>query len=107
MAETKKTKTELDERIQQVVQEIRECKADADEIEACITKLKDELRVLLVERGENWIDDEGYARLLSEGERTSYNTAALDDLIITDPLRYGWLKDYRVKTPVVSRVQVK
>ena len=107
MAETQKTKTEIDERIEQIVQEIRECKADADEIEACVTNLKDELRKLLVERGENWSDADGYARIVSEGERTAYNTAALDDLIIQDPLRYGWLKDYRVKTPIVSRIQVK
>jgi hypothetical protein len=61
----------------------------------------------LEERGDNWSDEEGYARIISEGERIYYDTNALDKLIIEEPLRYGWLKDYRVTSTVQSRVQVK
>ncbi len=49
----------------------------------------------------------GYARLTSEGVRTIYDTKALDELIIKDPLHYGWLKDYRNESTVRSTVQVK
>ena len=45
--------------------------------------------------------------LISEGIRTSYETKALDELIIKDPLHYGWLKDYRKESAVRGGVQVK
>jgi hypothetical protein len=56
---------------------------------------KEALRDLLTEKGENWSDTEGYARLLADSVRRTYDIKALDELIITDPLRNGWLKDYR------------
>jgi hypothetical protein len=68
---------------------------------------KEELADLLTEKGSNWSDDDGYARIVSDGVRRSYDTKALDELIINDPLRHGWLKDYRKETPVRGGVQVK
>lgn len=100
-------KAELQENIEHIVTEIRDCKADIENLEACVRDLKEKLRDQLEQYGENWSDDSGYARLVSEGERISYNTDALDNLLIEDPLRYGWLKDYRVKSPIASRIQVK
>lgn len=97
----------LDMRIEDIVEEIRAYREQVEQLEICITELKAELGHLLEQRGENWSDDKGYARLVSEGERISYNTSALDQLLISDPLRYGWLKDYRVKSPVRGAVQVK
>lgn len=58
-------------------------------------------------RGANWSDDEGYARLMSEGHRFSYDIETLDKLLISDPLRYGCLKDFRRETTIHERVQVK
>ncbi len=72
-----------------------------------IQQAKDELRELLEQRGESWSDTEGYARLTSEGVRRSYDSKALDELIITEPLRYGWLKDYRRESQVRGGVQIK
>jgi len=97
----------IDEQIEEVVMCIRSHRDKADRLEARISELKAELRELLEERGENWSDDEGYARLVSEGERTSYDASALDKLIVQDPLHYGWLKDYRVTSTIQSRIQVK
>ncbi len=100
-------KVEIKENIERIVSEIRECKADIENLEACVRDLKEKLRDQLEQYGENWSDDSGYARIISEGERISYNTDALDNLLIEEPLRYGWLKDYRVKSMVKSSIQVK
>lgn len=69
------------------------------------TKLR--LRGLLEERGENWSDEHGYARLTNEGMQRSYDAEALDRLILSDPLRYGWLTDYRRERIIVEHVQIK
>lgn len=101
------SREQLDENIEEIVDRIRTYKADVERLESGINALKAELRRLLEDRGENWSDEDGYARIISEGERTNYDTSALDRLIIEDPLRYGWLKDYRITSTVQSRVQVK
>lgn len=72
-----------------------------------IDAAKAELCALLEQRGESWSDDEGYARLVADGVRTSYDRIALDRLILDDPLRYGWLKDYRTEQTVRGGVQVR
>ena len=97
----------LDESIKEIVDCIREYRSELERLESRIDDLKDELRQQLEERGENWSDDVGYARIISEGERIYYDKDALDKMIIEDPLRYGWLKDYRLTSPVQGRVQVK
>lgn len=107
MAETQHVNTNMDERIQEMVDEIRNYRHKMEALEVCVNDLKDELRALLESRGANWSDSEGYARLIAEGERTFYDAVALDEMIIADPLRYGWLKDYRNKSTVSGRVQVK
>jgi hypothetical protein len=99
--------TNIDDRIEHVVDRIRTYRDEAEELDTRIQGLKAELRDLLERRGENWSDESGYARLVSEGERVSYNASDLDELIIQDPLHYGWLKDYRTTSTVQSRVQVK
>jgi len=96
-----------DDRIAELVFQIRSAQGNMDTLQMQIEQAKDELRVLLQERGENWSDDLGYARLTSEGLRTLYDTKSLDELIIKDPLHYGWLTDYRSESTVRSAVQVK
>jgi hypothetical protein len=97
----------LDERIAELVLEIRTSQSHMESLQELIDEAKDELRGLLQERGSNWSDALGYARLTSEGVRTLYDTRSLDDLIIKDPLHYGWLKDHRSESVVRSSVQVK
>lgn len=97
----------LDERIAELVDIVRINQQRIARLEDRIAAVKEELRALLEQRGENWSDAEGYARLVSEGVRYYYDKQALDHLIITDPLRYGWLKDYRRETIVQGGVQVK
>jgi hypothetical protein len=99
--------TALDEQIAELVDKVRINQQRIARLESRITSVKDDLRALLEQRGENWSDDAGYARLVSEGVRYYYDKQALDNLIITDPLRYGWLKDYRKESLVQSGVQVK
>lgn len=99
--------TQLDDEIAERVASIRALQQQAGEMAIEIDALKLELHDLLTNRGSNWSDDKGYARSVSEGLRTSYETKMLDDLIIKDPLHYGWLKDYRKETLVRGGVQVK
>lgn len=98
---------ELDSRIAELVEVIRESQNEVVTLQARIEDAKEALRDLLEVRGTNWSDDIGYARLVSEGIRTTYDTKALDNLIVNDPLRYGWLKDYRRESAIMGGVQVK
>lgn len=96
-----------DDRIADLVLRVRRAQGNIDSLNSEIEQAKVELRILLEERGDNWSDDLGYARLTSEGVRTTYDTKGLDELIIKDPLHYGWLKDYRNESSVRSTVTVK
>jgi hypothetical protein len=97
----------LDEEIAGIVSRIRDYQQTAEDLAEKIYTLKDRLEMLLKQRGSNWSDDDGYARLASPGVRINYNTTALDSLILNDPLRYGWLKDYRKESTVAGRILVK
>ena len=97
----------IDDRILQLVNGIREKQELLAALESEISVAKAELFELLEERGENWTDGEGYAVLVCEGLRIIYDKQALDRLIIEDPLRYGWLKDYRRASTVRGSVKVK
>ncbi|MBK8020016.1 MAG: hypothetical protein IPK19_01010 [Chloroflexi bacterium] len=97
----------IDAAIEGIVEQIRSYRSEIERLDACIDDLKTELRDLLEARGESWTDAEGYARVVSDGARTHYKADSLDELIITDPLRYGWLRDYRITSTVQGRVQVK
>lgn len=101
------TGDELDQRIAELVDVVRANQRRVDVLEMRIAAAKEELVELLESRGSNWSDDEGFARLKDAGVRKYYDSQALDKLIITDPLRYGWLKDYRKETTVRGGVQVK
>ena len=97
----------LDDRIAELVDLVRGHRERIAALEAKNDVAKDELRQLLELRGENWSDGEGYARLTAESSRTSYEFKALDDLILRDPLHYGWLKDYRKQSVVRGGIQIK
>jgi hypothetical protein len=96
-----------DKRISQLVRCIRDDNEIVSQAHERIREAKLELQVLLRARGENWSDEAGYARIVSAGHRISYLASELDELIISDPLRYGWLKDYRTESPVPEHIQVK
>ncbi|MCI0709929.1 MAG: hypothetical protein L0154_07175 [Chloroflexi bacterium] len=98
---------QVDDTIHDIVERIRNYRTQMEELDNRVNDLKDELRQLLESRGENWADNQGYARIVSEGERAYYDAEALDKLIINDPLHYGWLKDYRHTASIQSRIQVK
>lgn len=99
--------TVIDSRIAELVDAVRAHRERIAALEARNDAAKDELRQLLEIRGDNWSDDEGYARLVPESTRTSYESKALDDLIIRDPLHYGWLKDFRKQSMVRGSIQIK
>jgi multidrug resistance efflux pump len=98
---------QLDAEISALVAQVREANEQIDDLQAEIEVAKANLRELLEQRGSNWSDDDGYARLTSEGVRISYDTKALDELIIKQPLQYGWLKDFRRESHVQGTIQVK
>jgi len=97
----------IDDRIIELVDRVRLHRQKIAALEAKNDAAKEELRQLLELRGENWSDDEGYARLVPDSTRVSYETRALDELIIREPLHYGWLKDYRKESLIRSSIQVK
>ncbi len=97
----------IEDRITQLVETVRAQRERIATLEARNDAAKQELRQLLEMRGESWADDEGYARLVPESKRISYETRALDDLIIREPLHYGWLKDFRKESTIRSSIQVK
>ena len=97
----------VDDRIAELVETVRAHRERIATLEAKNDAAKAELRHLLEMRGENWSDDEGYARLVPDSTRTSYETKSLDDLIIREPLQYGWLKEYRKQSTIRSSIQVK
>lgn len=97
----------IDERISELVETVREHREQIASLEAYNDAAKRELRELLEQRGENWADEDGYARLVPESKRISYESKALDDLIISEPLHYGWLRDFRKESTVRGSVQVK
>ena len=91
-----------------IIRDAREAIAEVhDEYEPVIDVAKDRLMMLLAYRGESWSDDDGYARLVSEGSRRAYDADGLDDLIIGDPDKYGWLRAYRDEKSVRGGVRVK
>ena len=97
----------VDQEISELVESVRDIQTTMAGMEEKIKAAKDRLRMLLTQKGENWSDGSGYARLMSDSVRTSYDTKSLDQLIITDPLRHGWLKEYRKEFTVRGGVQVK
>lgn len=101
----------IDEEIAELVAIVREGQqrlAEAQaEIQPVVDAARERLAMLLEHRGENWADAEGYARLVSEGVRTSYDAEALDRLILEEPERYGWLRQYRQETSVRGGVRIK
>ena len=97
----------FDQQISERVELIRSIQERIAALNEKIQAAKEELGDLITEKGSNWSDDEGYARLVSDSVRRSYDTKALDELIINDPLRHGWLKDYRKEVPVRGGIQVK
>ncbi len=97
----------IDDRIAELVDTVRAHRERIATLEAKNDAAKEELRRLLELRGDNWSDDEGYARLIPESTRASYELKALDQLIVREPLHYGWLKDYRKQSTIRSSVSVK
>jgi hypothetical protein len=97
----------IDQQIAERVQIVRDAQSQIALLDEQIQIMKTELRELLEQKGENWTDADGYARLVAEGTRTNYNTKGLDELILSEPLRYGWLNDFRKQSAVRGGVQIK
>jgi hypothetical protein len=96
-----------EEEIAKLVEQIRSYRGEIETLNNLVNTARENLEELLLDRGSAWKDDEGYAMLVSEGERTSYDTKALDNLLMSDPLHYGWLHDYRRKSPIAPSIKIK
>jgi len=99
--------TDHDTQIAELVETVRCNQERIAGMQLQIEQAKLELSKLLKVRGTAWTDEHGYARLVADGERISYATKDLDTLLIENPLQYGWLKDFRKRTPVRGGVQVR
>lgn len=96
-----------DEEIAALVGCIRQQQQRAEDAAAAISAFKDRLEALLAARGENWSDEDGYARLVAPSVRVAYPREELDKLILADPAQYGWLQQYRKESNCAGRVMVK
>jgi hypothetical protein len=99
-------------KIEELVQIIRDCKqAVADvktEVEPTRKAAERELVAALQEYGDNYDDGAGgYARLVDEGVRVSYNAKALDAVIASDEEKFGFLRDFRKESKVRGGLRVK
>lgn len=90
-----------------LVNSIRQLECEIEALEERRTDHKDRLRELLTQRGENWSDDLGYARLTKDSTRTTYDAKALEALFVADKRRYGYLAEFRKQFTVKGGVQVK
>lgn len=97
----------LDMEIAERVDIVRSLQERIESLGGKIQDIKEELRALLEERGSNWKDDEGYAALTQDTIRTSYDTRALDDMLLKDPDQNGWLKTFRRESLVRGTIKVK
>ncbi len=101
----------IDQEIAELVALVREAHQRIAGVQAevgpIVEAAKLRLRMLLEYRGANWSDEQGYARVVADGVRTTYDARALDKLILDDPETYGWLRQYRVEIPVKGGVSVK
>lgn len=97
----------IDGEIAATVDCIRQAQQQAERIATNIYDMKNTLESLLKTRGSNWTDDDGYARLAAPGVRVNYRREELDALILQDPVKYAWLKQYRHESTVAGRVVVK
>jgi hypothetical protein len=106
-AKTIEEKPNYDQEIAELVDLVRGMQERIGGMQEKIQMAKERLRDLLEQSGGSWKDSEGYARLTADSVRASYDSKALDQLILSDPLRNGWLKDYRKESIVRGTIQVK
>jgi hypothetical protein len=94
--------------IEEVVEEVRALNGEIKTLESCVAAKKEQLRRLLERRGESWSDETGgYARLVKDSTRATYDREALDALTLRSPWWHKRLNKYRRETPVRGGVQVK
>lgn len=96
-----------DKQVKKLVKAIRRQRNWIAAREAKLDEMKIELQDLLEASGQNWMDEDGYARLIPESKRISYESKAIDALIITQPDVYGCLAAYRRESKIRASVQVK
>src|SRR5688500_7784365 len=97
----------IDQQIADRVQIVRDAQAQIGLLDDQIKLMKDELRELLDQKGSGWTDSVAYVCLVAEVTRTAYVIKALDELILKEPLRYGWLGDFRKESTVRRGIQIK
>lgn len=97
----------IDQQIADRVELVRAAQRQADLLNGQLELLKGELYELIMQKGEGWSDSAGYARVVAEGVEATYDTKALDELILKEPVRYGWLGDFRKREHVRPAVKVK
>lgn len=86
---------------------IRQLNVEAERIEDRINVEKDALKHLLKARGSNYEDDQGFARLVADGVRRSYDAEALDRLMLRSKWWDTRLRRYRREFNVRGGVRVK
>lgn len=91
--------------IGQLVKKMRRTRSRIAYHEAKLDAIKEALQPLLEASG-NWSDSEGYARLIGESSRISYDRESIDELIIRDP-GFECLRAFRKVSTIRASVSVK
>lgn len=97
----------IDLQIEALVGEIRAITDQMEMLEDSVQSKKAKLRTLLTQKGENWKDDCGYARLVADSVRASYDARALDALMLRSDWWHARLKSYRREFNVRGGVSVR
>lgn len=85
----------INDEIHALVLRFREYEHNINLQQHAMQSVKDRLEVLLQLRGSSWSDGFGYARLSPDNAVCEYDSKALDHLILSDPVHYAWLNQYR------------
>lgn len=97
----------IDLQIEALVGEIRAITDQMEMLEESVTSKKAKLRTLLTQRGENWKDDCGFARLVADSVRPYYDAKGLDALILRSDWWAKRLRPYRHESNVRGGVSVR
>lgn len=98
----------IDLQIEAEVNEIRAIEEQIETLEGFRAAKKSRLRTLLEQRGSSWEDgNDGYARIVADFTRTSYDAKALDELTLQSPWWHARLNKFRRSFSVRGGVQVK
>lgn len=95
-----------DQEVRALVRQVRELNSQMEALRQEMKQAQRKLIPLLGRRGDRWSDQRGSVQIVREGVRRVYDADALDRLILSDPLRYSWLRDFRREFATAAHIDI-